>query len=253
MTTRTRRLAALTAAAAALGAGAAPAALAADHVNRLDIGAELVRQQPGGKPWVVNLLLGAEMGMTDGTIPKPVTNMKFSFTAGAKVHPEAFKVCTADALRKAGPGACPKGSKLGSGTANANALDTDFPADVTVFNGPGKGSTRKLLVYARAIQTVTIVLEGTLRKTSGRYGYVLDLPVPPINTVGGAENDAAITNFNVKVGGYGRVHGKRVPFVEAPTACHAPGWPFQARFTYVDGTTGSSSARIGCTLKAVNS
>lgn len=256
MTTRSRRLATLTAAIAALTAVAAPTALAADHTNRLDIGAELVRQQTGGKPWVVNLLLGVELGMSDGSIPKPVTHMTFSFTSGAKVHPEAFKTCTADILRKAGPSGCPAASKIGSGTAVANALETDFPADVTVFNGPAQGSARKILVFARAIQTVTVVLEGTLRHTSGRFGYVLDVPVPAIATVGGPENDASITNFNVKVGAWGKVrsHGqtRKVPFVEAPTACHAPGWPFAATFTYADGATGTSSATIGCTLKATN-
>lgn len=252
MSSRTRRLAALTAAAAALGAVAAPSALAADHTQKLNIGAELVKQQPKGKPWIVNLLMGADFGMSDATVPAPLSNMKFSFTAGAKVHPEAFKVCTEATIRDQGPGSCPAGSKIGSGTANAVALETDFPADVQVFNGPKKGSARQIIVHARAIQTVQVVLVGTLRQTSGRYGYVLDIPVPPIATVGGTENNASITTFNVKVGGYGRVRGKKVPFVEAPTKCTGRGWPFLGQFQYTDGASGSSAATIGCTLRATN-
>lgn len=260
MRTRTRRLAALTSAVAALGAVAAPAALAADHTNTLNIGAELVRQQSGGRPWVVNLLMGADMGMTDGTVPSPVTHMKFSFTSGAKVHPEAFKTCNLAKLQAKGPSACPSKSKLGSGSATAWSMGVAFPATVEVFNGPKQGHDRHILVYSRAIQTVTIVLDGTLSTTHGKYGYVLDIPVPPIPTIGGSENDASITNFNVKVGGWGTVvkrhhHHRRhvkVPFVEAPKACHNPGWPFEASFTYADGATGSSSAIISCTLKATN-
>jgi hypothetical protein len=95
---------------------------------------------------------------------------------------------------------------------------------------------------------VTVILTGTLKKTSGKYGYVLDLPVPPIHTVG--DNDASITSFNVKVGGFGKVKGKRTPFIEAPTSCHEPGWPFLGEFHYSDGSTGTSSAIISCTLKA---
>jgi hypothetical protein len=208
-------------------------------------------RQPAGKPWVVNLLLGADMGMSDGTAATPVDHMKFSFTTGAKVHSEAFGTCTEAKLRAGGPGACPANSRLGSGTATAYALETQLPATIDVLNGPGTPSNRKVLVFARAIQTVTVILTGTLKKTSGKYGWVLDLPVPPIPT-GIGDNVAAITTFNVKVGGFGRVKGKRVPFIEAPTACHSPGWPFLGEFHYADGGSGTSAAVIGCTLKAAN-
>jgi len=241
-------LSAVTAVVALAGLVAVPVAQAADHTQRLDVGAELVRQQPGGKPWIVNLVLGAQLGMSDGTAPAPVKRMVFSFTRGAQVHPEAFATCTMDIIDKQGPGACPAASRLGSGTAKAAALEILIDATVTVFNGPKVPGGRQLIVYARALGTVVIPLVGTLKRTSGRYGWVLDLPVPRIMTVG-EENDAAITSFEVKVGGVGR---KKVPFIEAPTSCARPGWPFLGSFTYGDGATGSSSATIPCLLKAAN-
>ncbi|HWI75434.1 MAG TPA: hypothetical protein VNT55_25960 [Baekduia sp.] len=225
---------------------AAPAARAA-HTQRLDIAAELVRQ-PAGKPWIVNLSLGAQLGSTDGLVPSPVKHMVFNFTRGAKVHPEAFGTCTMDILQSRGPDGCPASSRLGDGKAVANALETNFDATIKVFNGPKVGAGRKILIYARALGTVVIPMEGTLKKTSGKYGWVLDLPVPRIATVG-ADNDAAITSFSVVVGGIGR---KKVPFIEAPTACNKPGWPFLGTFTYADGARGSSSATIPCVLKAAN-
>jgi hypothetical protein len=242
-----RRLAAVLGAVAASAAVAVPVALAADHTQRLDIGAELVRQQAGGKPWIVNLSLGAHLGSSDGSVPSPVNHMVFQFTRGAKVHPEAFGTCTLQILHDKGPNGCPASSRLGNGTATANALETDFPATIDVFNGPKAGKGRKLLIYARALGTVIIPLEGTLTKTSGKFGWKLDLPIGRIRTVG--DNDAAILDFQVKVGGLGR--GK-VPFIEAPTACAKPGWPFLGTFTYADGTTGTSSAIINCLLKATN-
>lgn len=226
---------------------AAPSAALADHTQQLNIGAELVRQQPGGKPWIVNLSLGATLGSTDGTVPSPVNHMVFQFTKGAKVHPEAFGTCTLQILQQKGTPGCPASSRLGSGKATANALQQDFPATVEVFNGPKAGSARKILVYARALGTVVIPLEGTLTKTSGKYGFKLDLPVGRIRTVG--DNDAAILDFEVTVGGIGR---KGVPFIEAPTACSKPGWPFLGTFTYADGSRGTSSAIINCLLKATN-
>jgi hypothetical protein len=243
-----RRLVAATACAAtaaALGA-AAPSALA-DHTQRMDIGAELVRQQPGGKPWIVNLGIGAELGMADGSVPSPIEHMRFSFTRGAKVHPEAFPSCTQQILHDDGPNGCPKGSKLGDGKASATALETVFPATIEVFNGPATKAGRKILIYARALGTVVIPLEGTLKKTSGSYGYVLDVPVQKIQIV--ADQFASITSFSVTVGGTGR---KGVPFIEAPTRCAKPGWPFLGEFRYADGATGTSSALISCLLKATN-
>jgi hypothetical protein len=244
MTIRMRRLAAAAALAATLTVAAAPTALA-DHTQRLQIGAELVRQ-PAGKPWIVNLMLGAQLGMADGSRPAPVNHMVFRFTRGAKVHPEAFGSCTLAILREQGPEGCPADSRLGDGTAVANALENDFPATIKVFNGTATAHGRKLIIYARALSTVVIPMEGTLRKTSGRYGWVLDLPVPRIRTVG--DFDASILSFEVTVGGIGR---KRTPFIEAPTTCTRPGWPFFGSFSYADGAGGSSAATIPCLLKAI--
>jgi hypothetical protein len=242
-----RRVVAVCAAATAVAALAAPAARAADHTQRLDIGAELVRQQAGGKPWIVNLSLGAELGTTDGTVPEPISHMRFSFTRGAKVHPEAFATCTLAILIDKGPVGCPAASRLGQGTAVANALELVIPATIDVFNGPGTKTSRKLLIYARALGTVVIPIEGTLKKSSGRYGWVLDVPVQKIQIVG--DQFASITSFSVTVGGIGK---KGVPFIEAPTSCAKPGWPFLGEFTYGDGATGTSAAMIKCMLKATN-
>ena len=137
---------------------AAPAAALADHTQQLNIGAELVRQQAGGKPWMVNLSLGAALGSTDGAVPSPVNHMVFRFTKGAQVHPEAFGTCTLAILQAKGVPGCPASSRLGRGKATANALLQDFPATIDVFNGPQVGKGRKLLIYARALGTVVIPL-----------------------------------------------------------------------------------------------
>jgi hypothetical protein len=246
MTRPIRRLTAACAAAGALAAVAAPAALA-DHTQRLDIGAELVRQQAGGRPWIVNLTIGAELGTTDGSVPAPIGHMRFSFTKGAKVHPEAFGTCTKEILLAKGAAGCPSSSRLGKGKALASAIGTDIDATIDVFNGPGNARSRKILIYARALGTVVIPLEGTLKKASGQYGWVLDVPVQKIQIV--ADQFASITSFQVSVGGIGK---KGVPFIEAPTSCQKPGWPFLGEFDYADGASGSSSAIINCLLKATN-
>lgn len=245
-----RRLAAGLLAAAALAGGAAPSTLAATHTQRLEVGAQLLRQ-PKGAPWEINLVLGAQMGMDDNSTPPPVNHMVFSFTKGAKVHGDAFKTCTAQTLERKGPGTCPAKSVLGKGTAEAWALSNLFHADLTVYNGPGTNKQRKIVVFAKLkeIPTLTVILDGTLRQTSGKYGFVLDLPMPTIAPIG-AGSEASITKFEATVGGYGTLKGKRVPFVEAPTSCSGSGWPFQGQFSYADGTKATVNSHIGCTIRS---
>jgi hypothetical protein len=250
MRRRTRRAGAAVAAAAAVAAVAAPVA-GAEITHQLDVAAELVRQPPG-RPWEVNLLLGSTIDETSGEQPAPVNNMKFQFTRGAKVNSDAFKTCTVETLRKTGPSACPAGSLLGTGAAKAEALTLLLDADLRVYNGPGTVNDRQLIVWAkvRQIPTIVLVFPGKLKKTAGRYGWTLDLPIPPIPTVGEG-NDASVTGFAVKVGGYGRKNGRKVPFIEAPTSCTRPGWPFAAQFSYAGGATSSATALMDCTIRAL--
>jgi|HigsolmetaAR202D_1030399.scaffolds.fasta_scaffold07972_3 hypothetical protein len=244
-----RRITAAALAVAAAAAVAAPAAHA-QHTQQLDVGAQLLRQ-PKGKPWEMNLLMGATMGMSDNSTPAPVTRMRFSFPAGAKVNSDAFATCSANTLERRGPSACPSRSRIGKGSAVAVALANPFNADLTVFNGPGNRNRRQLNIFAklREIPQLTVVLSGTLRRTSGRFGYTLDLPVRTIAPIGPG-SEASIVKFETTIGGYGRLKGKRVPFVEAPTKCSGRGWPFQGQFTYADGASGTASAHISCTIRA---
>lgn len=244
-----RRLAAIALAAATAGAVAVPAAQAADHTQRLDVGAELLRQ-PKGSPWEINLLLGATMAMSDNSIPSPVNHMVFSFPAGARVNADAFKTCDPKKLARGGTAACSKQSIIGKGTAVAWALATEFHADMTVYNGPGNNRKRGITIYAKLkeIPTLTIQLDGTLRKTSGKYGFVLDVPVPTIAPIGPG-SEASITQFETTVGAYARKKGKKVPYVEAPTSCRG-GWPFQGVFSYADGAKSTVNATLGCAIRA---
>jgi hypothetical protein len=245
-----RRLAATALAVATAGAVVVPVAHAADHTQQLNLGAELLRQ-PTGSPWEINLLVGATMAMSDNSIPKPVTHMRFSFPSGARVNADAFKTCAAKKLARTGPSTCPKGSIIGKGTAVAWALQTEFHADMTVFNGPGNNRKRAISIYAKLkeIPTLTVQLDGTLRKTSGKYGYVLDVPVPTIAPIGPG-SEASITGFETTVGAYARKKGKKVPYIEAPTSCRGAGWPFLGAFDYADGAKATVSAHISCTIRA---
>jgi hypothetical protein len=240
-------------AAACLAAcAAAPAAHAfSTPTSELLVGAKLL-DQPVGQPWAVSLLLGAKLGTVDGSESAPVKKMVFKFP-NAKVNGNDFATCTAAKLRAKGPTICPKTSKIGTGVATVDArplLQTPVKADLQLFNGPGNNSSRKIILLAQARQIeVTLVLEGTLKTTTGRFGYTLDLPVPDIPTVQGA-NPAAIADFQVEVKARGTKRGKKTSFLEAPRACNNV-LPFTANFNYADGKTSQAASNISCTLMGV--
>ena len=214
-----RRAAVATACVAACAA-AAPAQAFSPPVSELSVGAKLL-DQPVGKPWAVALLLGATIKTNDGSEPPPVKKMVFKFP-NATVNGNDFPTCTAARLRAKGPSVCPKGSRIGGGLATVDArplLQTPVVADLDLYNGPGNNKSRKVVLLGQARQIeVTLVLEGTLKKLSGRFGYQLDLPVPDIPTVAGA-NPAAIVDFDVTVQARGRKGGRKTSYIEAPRAC----------------------------------
>lgn len=79
-----------------------------------------------------------------------VSNFTFQFPRELKLDPRGFKFCTPNKLEKAGftDSACPKGSKVGSGTAFANigsrsGKRIDF--NVTVYAGTKTSLTIRLI------------------------------------------------------------------------------------------------------------
>lgn len=222
-----------------------PAASRAAQTHTFTAGAELLQQNAFGQ-WNLNLFVGATFGTDDGSPVSPVRTMRMSFPGGARFNGDAFKVCT---KAQVGDAACPKGSKIGTGTALTKLGKSTVDAKITVFNGPGNANKRQMFFYSRALTTVEFVLDGTMRKTRGAYGYVMDVNVPPIidELVPGG---VPITDFQTTIGGVGRRNGKPVPLVSSPTACRAGGWKYAATFTRADGSSATSNLAISCRLTA---
>src|SRR4051812_44615673 len=91
-----------------LGGPVASAAVSA----HLDVAAELV-DQPVGRPWAVNLLLGAEMTESAGEEFIPVTKQLFFQFPHATLNAGRFPVCRATdgQLLARGHFACPSGAQ----------------------------------------------------------------------------------------------------------------------------------------------
>ena len=72
------------------------------------------------------------------------------FPKGAVVNGRYFPKCKPAALRARGPRACPRGSKLGSGTARGAAppIVDNVNAKVTLYNGAGGGRNPSVIIYS---------------------------------------------------------------------------------------------------------
>jgi hypothetical protein len=90
--------------------------------------------------------------------------------------------CSASKLATQGPSACPKKSRVGSGTAHArvNVNDPATAGNYSTFNVNAVVTGAKKLDFHLALQglELEVVAKGTLKKASGRYGQKLDVILP---------------------------------------------------------------------------
>jgi hypothetical protein len=220
----------------------------------MDVGARLI-QQPPGRPWEVNLLLGAKAD-GGGDIVPPTTNLSFAFPRASVNLAAVAGVCPTirpGVFLQTGVNVCPAKSKIGSGTAHVRARDATVEAKITLYRGPGTANNFKLIVKgeAGAPLTVSAALQGTVRKVrEGKFGYRADLPVIPIKL--SADETVRILDFDVEVGVRRKVGGRRVAFIEAPRSCPSGGFPFQMTWSFEGGQKVTDNRAIDCVIKAIN-
>jgi hypothetical protein len=115
----------------------------------------------------------------------------------------------------------------------------------TEFNGPPKGGKPTLLVHARTPSLgFTTVLEGVYKPTSGDFGYILDVSVPPLPF------GTAISSFQAKVQKAYSAGGKKHNYVKA--RCHDGNktWNFKGKDTYPSSPSLTASAKQKCQVKS---
>jgi hypothetical protein len=228
----------------ALGAGAA----LAGQTQQLDAGVQLIRQ-PLGKPWTIGLNLSTTITPTDGAEhPSALRHMEFLFPH-ATVNTRAFPSCKLSRLLKnMALKDCPRRSLLGKGSALADATVITEPATLYMFNGQRKrGNAHFYFVVQPEHISQRFVFDATLARQRGRYGWKLSMDIPPIHVLPNVP-DVAIAQFQVNVNATGRLRGRRVPLLQAPTSCPRGGWRFHGTYEYADGSTGTADSTIDCVL-----
>jgi hypothetical protein len=212
----------------------------------------------------IRLAINVGFGDTDPAAPQPpyLKKVVIRFNEGGTYNGKLFPKCKASALLAKGPSACPKGSKIGKGTATAAAQPVlpSVNAVLTLFNGELKGGVPTVIIYAVPDISSPLTISGTVKKgpkvscgDGGKCDYVLTFDVPDIPTLPGQPNAAVITTKtqtdNVFVKKKKRVKGKKktvkIPLIGAPTKCTGK-WVADSNVTFGDGSTATAKTSAPC-------
>ncbi len=186
------------------------------------------------------LSLRTTFSITDPGAPAPLQldRTTLRFPKGAVVNGRYFPQCKLTAIESKGPKGCPRGSRIGGGTARGAAppIVDSVAAKVSLFNGVPVGKNPTLIIYALPDLGPVLVMSGVLRSDrSGHYGYVLDVTVPAIKTLPSAP-DASVTFFDATVNNLSVTRGKRrITYIDSPVLCDGTYFLLDGAFAYRGG------------------
>jgi len=194
-------------------------------------------------------ITSSEDGVAGSKPSNPVRNTVLKFAPGSKIDPSVVPYCTASAteVQNTKGTACPAGSKIGAGEAEAitgfGAGIDPVKEDIVAYNR--KGGLFLLLTPQGAIGQ-TAVLESKLS------GLKLTTPVPPFCLPGGSppacENgEAVLTKFDLTTLKKSKGRGaKKKNYITTPPKCTKKGWVTSFTVTYKDGTSETDTAKTAC-------
>jgi hypothetical protein len=170
--------------------------------------------------------------------PPIMNKIVINFPKGGKFNGSKFPKSTSNTLLSKGPGGCPKGSKIGTGTGvgYAKPVVTDpVNAKLTLFNG---GNVINVFVLPDLGPTFV-----TPCKVTG--GYNLTCTIPPIKTLPSAP-DASVGTVKTKTKALTLKKGKKkFGYVITPKKCKGT-WKASATFFFAGGTQVKSEASQKC-------
>lgn len=179
----------------------------------------------------INLSFSGENGTPAATLKQ----VALKFTYGAHLNGKFFPSCSANQIRNHKP--CPKGSKIGTGTALGTIGDppnaAEEPIVVTLYNGP-KGKSITFRIQGQRPAVIDVPFDAPLKTfTGGTYNYGLTVAVPDIlQRVAGLP--VSLKFFNVKVAATTNVKKRKVGYIETLICPPKALVPLQGDFTFVD-------------------
>ena len=231
----------LTAGVAALAIGAVGAAQAVTPTTALKTSVSPTKHGTKKKPRNVklNIELITQPNPNDGPFATKTTVVHFD--KNLKFGGKYSKTCSADKVSSNNT-ACPKGSKVGTGSATGVALGLTENLTVTAYNGP-RGNKIELLVDGQSPLQIHSVIEGKLQSDSGLYGQKLVVAIPEALQQPAPGAFATLVQFDTTIN---RVLGKKKKPYVGIQACKDKQVSLGVDYKYTDGTSKSTSTTTKC-------
>ena len=183
------------------------------------------------KPKAVSVKLEISSNKAAGTT---ASRIEIFAPKGLKMNPRGFPVCSEDTLINDGPGACPKGSKVGSGTAAAVVNPRGAaPAPVSFTNTFYVASRNRLNInLISSDESINRTFPVRIGSARGKYGQKLTIDIPADLQQPAPGIYSALTDITTTLKGTaGR--GSRKHGLWELSACSARKLDFQTRISYV--------------------
>jgi hypothetical protein len=236
----------------AVALGSAAVAMAVPNTQTIDGTVKPKKLPKKGKAAPIKLVVdvSASNSGNPNSVPFPTTRARVDFDKDVKYQQKGYPTCDFSGFSAATTTTAAKDecgdAQIGTGGANvqvptgAGAPPIQVPAQVTVFNGKGKG----IILFTSNTLSGGTVLPGKIKKSDagGPYGVMLDVTVPPL--AGGA---AVIQQFDATVKKTYRSGGKKRSILSS--TCKDKKIKFQARFTDNQGQLASGTDTFKCTQK----
>jgi hypothetical protein len=231
-------------AASLAGLTAATAAMAANHARLEGRITPVIRGLPTvPQPAALSLSLG--FTGDDGNQASVLRQAVIQFPYGSRLNGKLFPSCSAAKLADQGKGACPKGSRIGGGTAVGTAGDVREEITVNLYNGKG-GKTIVFYLQGDNPVVLNVPWESPLQPLSGgMWNFRLTVNVPEsLQRIVGL--DVAIQDFSVTVDATRRVNGRKRGYIE--TLICPPGAlvPIRGDFSFIEAPDLRQDSYLRC-------
>lgn len=199
---------------------------------------------------------------TTELVPPPLIAGRLHYPAGLDVQLSGLGIeaCSLTTLELLGPQNCPPDSRMGYGSAVAEApikgeafYET---AKIAILRAAEQAGHQALLlwVYGETGVSAQIPLIAELLPDARPFGGLLDIHVPLVSTFPEGP-DLSVTEMSLVLGPanlvyYERVHGRRVAYrpagIPLPRRCPRGGFPFAVTMGFLDGSQISAATAIPC-------
>lgn len=203
-----------------------------------------------------------QIAREEGHPPPPLSHVVLRMPAGLSYATSdlGLAICRPQALIEKGLEGCSPNARLGRGSAFVevpfgSSAGREIP-DIEALMGPPENGNTVVLFYANGRVPVyaQIVFSGEILPGGGPFGMTLDTTIPEIQSVPNGP-PVSILRVSTTIGPshlvyYRRVHGRRVAYrprgIEVPEHCPRGGFPFQAQFTFLDGSHARARTAVPC-------